>query len=174
MSNDNSDIIGVLRTVSQNQTKLISLADQKASILLALVVVLLTAFLLRTTFLKGQAMVMLLPVYVFFAMESIACILSFMVIVPKGAASRKSGGVADEVNPLFFGCFGKYSQEEFLAYLRGNLQNNQQAREVLGKDIYQAGQILKRKYMMLKLAYSSAIAGIVLPMLLMFFMVKTY
>lgn len=65
-------------------------------------------------------------------------------------------------NPLFFGFFSVYSESEYVDYMTKKLVDNDSARELLLKDLYQVGKVLKRKFTLLKFAYTFATAGIII------------
>ncbi|HHJ35509.1 MAG TPA: hypothetical protein ENJ87_07070 [Gammaproteobacteria bacterium] len=53
------------------------------------------------------------------------------------------------------------SQEEYIHTLKDSLQDNEQARTLLIKDIYQIGIVLDKKYTNLRLSYITLGMGIV-------------
>ena len=65
-------------------------------------------------------------------------------------------------NPYFFGFFTKFDENEYLDYISGKLKDDKSARELLAKDIYQIGLILRKKYILLKYTYILAFVGVFL------------
>ena len=52
-------------------------------------------------------------------------------------------------------------QDEFVNALRDSLQDNEQARTLMMRDIYQIGKVLDKKYINLRLSYLSLGTGII-------------
>ena len=65
-------------------------------------------------------------------------------------------------NPLFFGVFANYDQEDYLEHVSDNIICNDSARRFLAKDIYQGGLVLATKYNKLGYAYRYALIGLFL------------
>jgi hypothetical protein len=154
------DVIFALRTVHQNQVQLIQMADQKANILIGLIVIplsLLATRIMQVELTEWQ----LICIAVFAATELAAVILSIMVIRPRTSWANHSMRIEEIPNPLFFGFFTRFTEDEYVGYMNRQLTSNRMVRELLLKDIYQIGQVLKRKFMLLKFAYFFAILGLV-------------
>ncbi|WP_395373198.1 Pycsar system effector family protein [Marinicella sp. W31] len=155
------DIIQTLRTAHQNQTQLNLMADQKANILIGTLVVVFTVVLTRLLTLQNG--VLIYPIVVFALMQLVPLVLSTLVLIPKNIRQTKSKRIEDMANPLFFGCFTKFSETEYEQFLLQKLTSNSDARALLIHDLYQIGCILKRKYTLLRLAYIFAVLGVVVP-----------
>lgn len=160
------DAIYALRTVNQNQTQLVILADQKANILIGVVVVIMTILFARNKLSFDGAISQILPFAIFFVMEIIAAFLALLVIIPKNIDHAKLASVNDMTNPLFFGVFTKAAEEDYVEYMMQRLRDDHAARVMLVRDIYQTGGVLKRKYVLLKYAYAIAILGVTIPVLI--------
>lgn len=156
------DVIYTLRTAHQNQTQLLIMADQKANILIGVVAVILTFILTNRDFLNSISYQYIYLFSAFVMLEIASLIMSLLVVLPqkKGASSKIEKG-EDLHNPLFFGHFTQLSEQQFTAYIAKILNNDKIAQELLVKDIYNIGLVLKRKYGFLKLAYTLAIIGII-------------
>ena len=76
-------------------------------------------------------------------------------------------------NPLFFGFYTRYSEAEYTQYLSSILVDDESARVLLIGDMYQIGLILRRKYRLLRMAYISALLGVLLPVLIWLWMIAT-
>jgi hypothetical protein len=159
-ANKDDDVVFVLRTAHQNQIKLVQMADQKANILVGLIVIPLT--LLGTRVLNLELTDWhLICIAIFTAIEVAAVSFAVMVIRPRTLWVNHNMKIDEIPNPLFFGYFTRFSEDEYVGYMNRQLTNNRMAREMLLKDIYQIGQVLKRKFMLLKAAYFFAITGLV-------------
>ena len=157
---DDHDVIYALRTVHQNQTQLVVLADQKANILIGIVAVVFTILFTKTHFLTNIHERLLIPFVCFLLMEVLAAFLALFVILPKKIVRPESMKIEDVSNPLFFGIFTKFKQDEYVTFLSDKLIDNQSARVLLITDIYQQGGVLKRKYSLLRYAYTVAAIGV--------------
>ncbi len=162
----NHDVIQTLRTAHQNQTQLNLMADQKANILIGTLVLMFTVVLTRMLTVLDDNQGLMLPLMVFVLMQLIPLVLTVLVLIPKNISGQKNRPIEQMSNPLFFGFFTRYSQQQYSDYLCQLLTDNDSARQLLINDIYQIGLILKRKYRLLRLAYVFALLGVVVPMAL--------
>jgi len=152
-----NDVIQTLRTAHQNQTQLNLMADQKANILIGTLALIFTVILTRLlTLVDNQALLVSLVVFVL--MQMIPLTLTVMVLIPKNIKGRRIADISDMKNPLFFGFFTQFNQQQYSDYMHGLLQDNESARQLIINDIYQIGVILRRKYVLLRLAYLSAVS----------------
>ncbi len=160
--NKDSDIIYTLRTSHQTQTQMLMLADQKANILIGIVAVMLTIILTNHAFL-ARLDTRFLPLFAGFVfMEVAALIIALLVVTPR-RRGKMTGHRAEKLpNPLFFGHFTQVTEDEYFDFLYKRLVDDGAARELLIRDIYNHGLVLKKKYTSLKYAYSVAIFGIIL------------
>lgn len=159
----NHDTIYTLTTVSQNQMELVGLADQKANILLGVLVVVLTiVFVHQDQFLTNKNH-LVVAVYIFLLIQAAASFLAILVIIPGKLNWEKPSGLEHATNPLFFGVFTNFSEEVYTSFLINNLKDNNSARNLLIHNIYQTGVVLKRKYRFLRYSYIVSILGIVIP-----------
>lgn len=161
ISNDH-DVIYALRTAHQNQTQLVVLADQKANILIGVLAIMFTIILTNANFITGIEPPLLIPLACFLLLEIIAILMAFLVVIPKNIKRHKDLRLDDVANPLFFGIYTEFNQDEYVGYLLDKIQDNRSARACLLTDYYQTGVVLKRKYTLLKYAYGFAVAGILL------------
>jgi hypothetical protein len=95
-------------------------------------------------------------------LEVAALLLALLVVMPKTVGQLNPLHIENIPNPFFFGFFTKFREEEYLGYLADNLGDDQQARHLLAKDLYQIGIVLRKKYYLLKYTYLLAVAGVVL------------
>ena len=156
------DVIYALRTAHQHQSQLLFLADQKANILMGILAVILAIIFTKADFLSAVGEWLLIPVACFVLLEVAALLLALLVVMPKTVGRMKPLLIEDIPNPFFFGFFTKFREEDYLRYLACNLDTDQQARHLLAKDLYQVGQVLRKKYFLLKYTYILAVSGVVL------------
>ena len=159
---DDHDVIYTIRTVCQNQTQLIMLADQKANILIGIISVVFTIFFTRVHFITGLNQWLTIPLAGFVIVETVAAFLALLVIFPRQIKRPKTSSVKELSNPLFFGSFSQFKREDIVDFLLKNMDDNYSARSILITDLYQAGIVLKDKYTLLRYAYLFTISGILL------------
>jgi len=152
---------------------LINLADQKANILLGLIVFIITFIFLKSSISLNKNDGLALPIYIFLAFQSLACVLALLVILPRKAPKKLNQSLTDEDNPMFFGCYTKYTQDEYLKFVDQHITDNEQARRAVSRDAYQTGQVLQRKYHYLRLSYLTALIGIIVPIGFTFFKLQS-
>jgi hypothetical protein len=170
-TNDNNDrdVIQTLRTAHQNQTQLNLMADQKANILIGTLVLMFTVVFTRLLTLTVFSNKIVIPLIVFVVLELIPIVLTTLVLIPRNISGLKGIPIEDMPNPLFFGFFTCFTEQEYADYIEERLNNNESAQLFLVKDIYQIGVILKRKYHLLRLAYLFAMIGFIIPVVLWLF-----
>ncbi len=164
--NLDNDVIQTLRTAHQNQTQLNIMADQKANILIGALVLMYTVVFTRILTLAEYSDQVMVPLAAFIVLEILPLVLTIMVLIPKNIKGVKGIEITDIPNPLFFGFFTHFSEQEYLDYMHKELVDNNNARDLLIKDFYQIGNILKKKYYFLRLAYIFAMIGLIVPVLL--------
>lgn len=162
---EDDDIIYTLRTAHQNQIQLNVMADQKANILVGTIAIILTFLFTKLSFSDFESTNMLYAVAVFVLFEAIALFLGILVVRPRGNRGKIPPSIENIPNPLFFGFFTAYKHEEYCDFMMQKLTNNKAARKMMISDLYQIGQVLSRKYTMLKYAYNFATAGVVLALM---------
>ncbi len=148
--------IHALRTAQTIHLQLSQMADQKASILMG-------ATFLIFTIAIGQArggMVPPLPLAILGGFAFVSAILAMFTVMPVIGPNRLKQGAPP--NLLFFGSFTAMSEAEFVAELHRKLATDPGILETMARDLYQNGQVLKRKkYRMLGWAYRVFLVGLV-------------
>lgn len=156
------DVIYALRTAHQHQSQLLTLADQKANILVGILAVILTIIFTKSEFLTNVSDLSIIPIAFFILFEVTALLLALLVIMPKTMGQLNTTRIENIPNPFFFGFFTNFQEDEYLEYLSDRLNDDKSARNFLAKDIYQIGLVLRKKYILLKYTYILAFAGVLL------------
>ena len=146
--------IHVMRTTQQIHLQLSQMADQKASILMAATFVIFTITI-------GQAHGEMppLPLTILSGFAFFSAILTMSAVLPAIGGGKSSA----PLNLLFFGSFTDLSEAEYIARLREQVGSDGAVLEVMARDIYQNGQVLRRKkYRLLGWAYRVFLVGLVL------------
>jgi len=157
------DIIYTLRTAHQNQTQLNIMADQKANILIGVMVIGMTLFLTKLSSDDGIRPELLWILVAFYSFGTVSVLLALVTLLPRLWPRRKKSAVEAIPNSLFFGFFTTMSEDCFVEHLEGRLNSEHGARELLIRDLHQIGKVLNHKYILLRYAYLSAVAGVIMP-----------
>ena len=146
------NFIHVMRTTQQIHLQLSQMADQKASILMAATFVIFTITI-------GQAHGEMppLPLTILGGFAFFSAILAMLAVLPA------IGGAKGNLNLLFFGSFTELSEADYISRLREQAGTDGAILEAMARDIYQNGQVLRRKkYRLLGWAYRVFLVGLVL------------
>ena len=148
-----SERVQLLRTVHQNHSQLSAVADQKASILIAASLIVLTLIFGQ---LDPENFSLTLIVLAAFLLASTA----FAVFATLPRAKPESGR-AHKFNLFFFGSFAQLSEREFTTSLMDALGDDRRSLETMIHDIYQLGAFLYlRKYRFLRWSYTTLLIGL--------------
>ncbi len=155
-SSQQGDVIYVLRTTQQHHVMLGMMADQKANIILGAFLIFITV----TQSVLEKYNMYNAPIWTLSAFFTLSAIFALLVIAPRFRSINPKS--ARPSNLLFFGSFSILSQDEYIQTMKDNLQNNEQARLLIMKDIYQIGKVLDKKYTNLRFSYISLGLGIII------------
>jgi len=146
--------IHLMRTTQTMHLQLSQMADQKASILMGATFVIFTIAIGQ-----GHGAMPPLPLAILGVFAFASAVLAILVVVPVAGARRKP----QPLNLLFFGSFTALDEADFVARLREGVETDQGVFELMARDIYQNGQVLRRKkYRLLRYAYRVFLLGLVL------------
>ncbi|HLZ75811.1 Pycsar system effector family protein [Phenylobacterium sp.] len=148
------DTVQLLRNTQQIQYQLSQMADQKASMLLAITFVIFSLSL-------GQShpgAIPQAPVLILGGTAFLAATLAVLAVLP----SVKTPGPAQGApNILFFGAFSHMSEDQYIRTLLSGLTDNHAVFQAFARDIYQNGQVLSgKKYRLLGWAYRILLLGL--------------
>jgi hypothetical protein len=138
------------------------MADQKANILIGLMVISATMLLTKLPNLMASRQGLPAPFYLVLALEIAGLICCLLVLIPRRSGMRRFSKIQEVPNPLFFGFFTQFTEEEYVGYLMGELGDSRAAQEYLIRDYYQMGQVARKKFQLLKYAYLFAVSGILI------------
>ncbi|MEM7563295.1 MAG: Pycsar system effector family protein [Pseudomonadota bacterium] len=162
---DTDDVIVALRTAQQHQVQLNMLADQKANINIGFTLFFITLSQSQFT-LEDSSPELLRIGFVFFIVSiALSLLLALIVVLPRIGKTRINNA-SEMTNPFYFGMFTQLSQRDYTDYLTGRLSGNESARELLVIDIYQIGQVLNRKYRILRFSYGFLALGVMIAVFL--------
>ncbi len=153
-SNQQGDVIYVLRTTQQHHVMLGMIADRKANIVLGAFLIFITV----TQKMADSSTGLELPLWILTAFFTLSALFALLVVAPRFRNKQKNPASR---NLLFFGTFASMEQEEYIEQLNNQLQDNLQARHLIMNDIYQIGRVLDKKYRNLRYSYACLALGIV-------------
>jgi hypothetical protein len=149
--------IHALRTVQLGTLTLSQMADQKASMLMGASFVVFSIAVGRTL---ATELAWPLAILAFFAFLSALC--AAIAVMPSVSPPPASGAPR---NKLFFGHFSDRDEEEWTREVLGELDKDETVFRLMLHDIYQNGQVLRRrKYRFLGYAYRIFIAGLLVTL----------
>ncbi|MDA0767645.1 MAG: DUF5706 domain-containing protein [Verrucomicrobia bacterium] len=145
--------VQLLRTVQQHHVQLSGMADQKASILVAASLVVLTIIFGRS---DTEPFSPTLLVLATFTLGS--AFFAALAVLPR---CHPESGRAHKFNILFFGSYSQLSEREFTSTMMELLGNDRAAIEAMIHDIYQLGTVLYlKKYRYLIWSYRLFLVGL--------------
>ncbi|MGY3088092.1 putative metal-dependent HD superfamily phosphohydrolase [Hymenobacter sp. UYAg731] len=170
----------MFRTMYSNHMKLSDMADKKASMMIQLNAVLISVIITYLGAKMGKAgslaplmgnnPVLAIPVSILLvtALGSVtSAILSAQPDVTSFAWLKKSPEVATNrrVNLLFFGQFTKLNLDNFQNGMRDLMRQKDLLYTNMVTDVYYLGEVLTRKYRLLRISYTIFLVGIILTAL---------
>jgi hypothetical protein len=162
------------RSTLTNQLQLSQLADQKAGLLVsvnAIIVSIMATLMLREI---GTQPALLFPTVLLVGV----CLTTITLALWATRPSVNPQPIKNDIEPvpqmdlLFFADYTALSMEEYKAIMQGLITQEAVVHEVILKNIYAQGQVMKRKYRLIKTAYTVFMIGFPLAIvtyLLMFY-----
>ncbi|MCF7824913.1 MAG: DUF5706 domain-containing protein [Candidatus Marinimicrobia bacterium] len=163
---DGQDIIHTLRTAQQHQVTLSLVADQKANIIIGFALIFFSVIQSQMFSNEFSNKIYFWPLSALSLTVFTSFFMAILVVLPR----FKSSGLEkpkDMPNPLFFGFFASFSEREYTDYMIKTLDGNAAAREMLIKDLYQIGVVLKKKYQLLRVSYMLLAVGALLSVVVL-------
>lgn len=151
----------LFRTTMSNHMKLSEMADRKANLMISINAILIS-ITISTYARKFDAPAnLLIPSLLLLAVCLVTIIVSLLATNPTISPIKKRGNVEDErpIDLLFFGYYSQLSGSEYRQKLRTLLGNDDDLYNSLIDNIYAQGQVLSRKYRLLKFAYQFFMIG---------------
>ncbi|TPG65390.1 Pycsar system effector family protein [Hymenobacter nivis] len=167
----------MFRTMYSNHMKLSDMADKKASMMISLNAVLLSVIItylgakssaLGPSFTRNPMLAVPMGILLLTSLGSVVtAILSAQPDVTSFKWLKKSPEIATNrrVNLLFFGNFTKLSLDNFQAGMRDLMREKDMLYTNMVTDVYYLGEVLARKYGLLRKSYSVFMVGLILTVL---------
>ncbi|MFN0083067.1 MAG: Pycsar system effector family protein [Ferruginibacter sp.] len=154
----------MLRLTSSNHIQLSEMADSKANILIsvnAIIISVILSVLLR----KLQTDPYLtIPTILFLTFSVLTIVVAILATRPKVNTGKFEDIdiVNKKTNLLFFGNFHKMTYEEYDIAMRTMMRDSDYLYSSIVKDIFYLGQVLGKKYKLIRMAYNIFMIGIII------------
>lgn len=160
----------LFRVTMQNQLRSISIADQKANIIVGINTILISIIIaILGSEIASERIFMLtkpelqIPLTIMLIGSFLSGILALFVIRPVSKPWKKNSR-----SRLFFRDYENISLEEFRSDVREIIKSGETIYDCLSTDMYLYGQAIHRKFRILRIAYFVFLTGITLTVLSFF------
>jgi predicted metal-dependent HD superfamily phosphohydrolase len=159
----------LFRVTLKNHITLSDIADTKANILLSVNAIIISMLVsnLIPKFDNPNNYFLIYPSIVFIIFSTISIVLSIMATRPNITSGKftKEDVNAKKVNLLFFGNFHNMKLIEFEEALKDVMNDKDYLYSSMTKDLYFLGQVLNKKYKLLRFTYTVFMLGIIISIL---------
>ncbi|MEJ7610992.1 MAG: Pycsar system effector family protein [Ferruginibacter sp.] len=157
----------MLRLASSNHIQLSEMADSKANILIsvnAIIISVILSVLLRKLQTDPYLTV---PTIIFLFFSVLTIVIAILATRPKVNTGRFEDAdvVNKKTNLLFFGNFHKMTQTEYETAMRTMMKDADYLYSSMIQDIFHLGQVLGKKYRLIRIAYNVFMVGIIVSVL---------
>jgi len=155
----------LFRVTLKNHITLSDIADTKANILLSVNAIIISMALsnLIPKFDNPSNHFLIFPTAIFVLFSVVSMVLSVLATRPSVTSGKftKEDVENKKVNLLFFGNFHKMKLEEFQTALNVVMNDKEYLYASMAKDLYFLGQVLNKKYKILRWTYTIFMIGII-------------
>ncbi len=158
----------MFRVASRNQINLISIADNKANMIIGINAILISVIMAlfgSGITISGTPFVNRLELLVPFSILLLACLVSVVFAILAAKPHIISQRQGHRVSKLFFDSFSDGSLDQYIADMHEVLGSSKTPYEQLIIDLYNNGLVLKRKYGLLDKAYRIFMIGFIASVL---------
>ena len=155
------------RVALRNHIKLSDIADTKANIMLSVNAIIISLVLSNLISKLDNNNYLIIPTAIFVLFSAITMILAVIATRPNITRGEftKEDVENKNVNLTFFGNFHKMKLEQFEWAVEELLKDRNYVYKSLTKDLYFLGQVLDRKYRILRVTYTIFVAGTIISLL---------
>lgn len=164
----------IYRNTLRGHLNLSAIADGKANMIISINALILSVLITVVT--AGSSFTdielyknprFIIPIMILMSGSLSAVIFAVLSVIPRSSKVDFSVDEVQEleVSLLFFNKFLKVEKDRFLDYLDGLKENQEKLYRNLGRDIYNLGTVLDKKYRLLSIAYKLFLGGLVLGFL---------
>lgn len=154
------------RVALRNHIKLSDIADTKANIMLSVNAIIISLVLSNLISKLDNNNYLIIPTAIFILFSATTMILAVIATRPNITRGEftKEDVANQEVNLTFFGNFHKMELKEFEWAIEELLKDRDYVYKSLTKDLYFLGQVLDRKYRILRITYTIFVAGTIISL----------
>lgn len=151
----------LFRTTMSNHVKLSEMADRKANLMISINTIIVSITISAYTRKFDTPAALLIPSLLLLMVCLVTIIVSLIATNPtiSPTASRTTAPANRPVDLLFFGSYTQFTADEYRHKLRALLTNDEDLYNSLIDNLYAQGQVLTRKYRLLKFAYQFFMIG---------------
>ncbi len=155
------------RVALRNHIKLSDIADTKANIMLSVNAIIISLVLSNLISKLDNNNYLIIPTAIFILFSATTMILAVIATRPNITRGEftKEDVENKKVNLTFFGNFHKMELEEFEWAVEELLKDRNYVYKSLTKDLYFLGQVLDRKYRILRITYTIFVAGTIISLI---------
>lgn len=157
----------MFKLTARNQINLSSIADNKSNILISLngIIISLGLVVLASKFKEEPAIIIPTLIFIVFSLSTI--ILAILSTRPKISSEKFNNDdvVQKKVNLLFFGNFYKMKVNEYQEAINEMINDDKHLYATMTKDQYFLGQVLARKYKLLRMAFNVFMVGLIVSVI---------
>lgn len=157
----------VFRATYQNQSNLIQIADNKASMIISINTMIISSIIAISGYgaiagkIESYGAAVTVPISLIVISSLISVVLSIQAARPKLIRKNEKSDANEKSSLLFFGVIAQYTQADYLKEMDRLLQSRKELYENMTIDLYNQGLILKRKYDLLTYAYQTFMIGFI-------------
>lgn len=151
----------LFRTTIANHIKLSEMADGKANLMISINTIVVSIILSAYVRDFDKAISLLIPSMLLLVVCLVTIIISVVATHPTTTPLGRGSGASqnDSVDLLFFGSYTRLTADEYRHDLKQVLNNDEVLYNSLIDNVYAQGQVLARKYRLLKFAYQFFMIG---------------
>jgi len=157
----NKGVETLFRTTMSNHIKLSEMADRKANLMISINTIIVSITISAYARQFDTPTTLLVPSLLLLMVCLVTIIVSLIATNPtiSPTASRTTAPADRPVDLLFFGSYTQFTADEYRHELRTLLTNDEDLYNSLIDNLYAQGQVLMRKYRLLKFAYQFFMVG---------------
>lgn len=158
----------MFRVASRNQINLISIADNKANMIIginAILISVIMALIGSGITIGGTPFVQKLELIIPFSILLLSCLVSVVFAILAAKPHIISTTRGHRVSKLFFDNFAHQALEQYIVEMHKVLESSEATYDQLIIDLYNNGLVLKRKYGLLDIAYRIFMIGFILSVI---------
>ncbi|MDB5243632.1 MAG: metal-dependent phosphohydrolase [Spirosoma sp.] len=167
----------LFRTTMSNHIRLSEMADRKANLMISINTIIVSIIISAYARNIDARTTLLIPSLLLLTVCLVTIIISLIATNPtiSPIAQRDTAASDRPVDLLFFGSYAQFTADEYRQKLRKLLTNDEDLYNGLIDNLYAQGQVLSRKYKLLKFAYQFFMIGFsAVIVIVIITLIKTY